>query len=362
MGNYIINKNNFIENIQIIQSRAKQVPIWAVVKGNGYGLGIESVVPILLSQGIQRFCVSEMDDVQAIRAISGTEIQLLMLQPTTDPKILSELIHLDVICTVSSWEDAVSLNNTALNLGKKAKVHLKLDTGMGRYGFTKKELGQILNIYQYMDGISILGTYTHFAASYDRKKTEHQYASFLSMLEAIRSAGFHPGECHCCNSSAFFLYPEMHMDGVRIGSAFLGRMTIANNYNLHKIGHCECYVEEIHRIPSGMSIGYGGTWKAKRLTKLAIVPIGWYHGFCTKHTSCCTQFRSCLSKCLCLVKSFLHHQRYWVKVNGINCPVCGRVGMLHTAVDVTDISCKIGDVVVIEINPLQQKGLKTIVQ
>lgn len=357
MGSYIIDQSDFIKNIRTIQSQAKNVPIWAVVKGDGYGIGIKQMVSILLSQGIQRFCVSEPEDVRTIRAIAGPRAQILMLQPSADPVILSELIGLDAICTVSSWEDAVRLNNTALDLDKKAKAHLKIDTGMGRYGFSEQEITQILHIYQYLDDIVILGTYTHFAASYDSRKTKQQYTHFLRMLHTIRSAGFEPGECHCCNSAAFFRYPDMHMDGVRIGSAFLGRMTIEETYGLHKIGYCESQIAELHPISTGRTTGYGGTWKAKRPTILAMVPIGWYHGFCTQHNSTCSQFRSCLARCLCLVKSFLRHQRVWVKINGKDCPICGRVGMLHTAVDVTDIQCCIGDKVTLDINPLLQKGL-----
>lgn len=357
MGNFIVDINALIENIHTIQSIAQQVPIWAVVKGNGYGLGIKAVVSTLFAQGIQQFCVSELEDVRAVRETCGTQVQILMLQPTTDPKILSELIRMDAICTVSSWEDAVKLNNAALDFDKKAKAHLKIDTGMGRYGFTENELPQIRNIYQYLDSITILGTYTHFASSYKKKPTKQQYARFLHILELLRSSGFDPGVCHCCNSAAFFQYPEMYMDGVRIGSAFLGRMTIEPVEGLHKIGYCESRIEELHHLRSGMTTGYGGTWKAKRFTTLAIVPIGWYHGFCTQHNSTCSQFRSCLARCICLFKSFFRHQRVWVTINGKECPVCGRVGMLHTAIDVTDIQCSIGDTVTLDINPLLQKGL-----
>lgn len=357
MENYIVDINDFIENIHLVQSHAQNVPIWAVVKGNGYGLGIKGIVSILFAQGIRQFCVSELEDVRTIREICGAQVQILMLQPTTNLEILSELIRMDAICTISSWEDAVNLNNAALDFNKNAMAHLKLDTGMGRYGFTEKELPQILNIYQYLDGIDILGSYTHFASSYQKKTTKKQYALFCRILNQIRSAGFDPGICHCCNSTAFFQYPEMHMDGVRIGSAFLGRMTINTEPRLHKIGFCESRIEELHHLLPGMATGYGGTWKAKRDTTLAIVPIGWYHGFCTQHNSTCSQFRSCLARCICLVKSFLHHQRVWVKVTGENCPVCGRVGMLHTAIDVTDIKCSIGDKVTLDINPLLQKGL-----
>ncbi len=362
MDRYIIREHEFIDNIQIIKSRANQVPIWAVVKGNSYGLGLEHTVPLFLSQGIRRFCVSELSEVQTIRPIAGEQVQILMLQPTTEQDTLEHLIDADAICTISSWEDAVALNHAALALGRQAKAHLKIDTGMGRYGFSEPELTQIAKIYQYLEEISILGTYTHFCSSYDKKQTRQQYNRFLAMLKNLRSIGCDPGECHCCNSAAFFLYPEMHMDAVRIGSGWLGRMTIHGDYGLHKIGFCESQIEELHFLREGMSTGYGCAWKANRPTKLAILPIGWYHGFCTQHNSCCSQFRSCLARCLCLVASFLRHQRCWVKVNGKNCPVCGRVGMLHTAVDVTDIPCQIGDPVILEINPILQKGLNTVIQ
>lgn len=114
---------------------------------------------------------------------------------------------------------------------------MKIDTGMGRYGFLPREMDKILSVYQYMDGIAVSGIYTHFACAFlSEKKTREQYEQFRYVVDQIAGKGFETGEPHCCNSAAFFRWPDMHMGGVRIGSAWLGRMSARGNFGLRPGG------------------------------------------------------------------------------------------------------------------------------
>lgn len=358
MRTYVVEKEALVGNIRTIRERAGGVPVWAVLKGDGYGLGLVPMAELFKEQGILRFCVTELSEARTLREAGFTQEPILMLQPTTDRETLEQLLDWNVICTVSSRDDAVVLNGIAGERGTVAEAHVKIDTGMGRYGFLPKEMDKILSIYEYMDNIAVSGIYTHFSSAFlSEKRTREQFEQFRYVVDQIAGKGFETGEPHCCNSAAFFRWPDMHQGGVRIGSAFLGRMSARGNFGLRRVGYCESRVEEIRWLPAGHSTGYGGAWRAKKPTRLAMVPVGWYHGFGVEYGRDSFRFRDCFRGGLSLLKAWLTHKRLWVKVNGQRCPVRGHVGMLHTAVDVSKVDCHAGDVVVFDISPLMRKGM-----
>ena len=356
VSQYGVNINAIQSNVQIIQNLAGSIPVWAVLKGNGYGLGLLPMARLLYREGIRRFCISDVQEAKLLSGACLESSQILMLQPTQNPEILKELLGLPVICTVSCLEDAQILNLLATQTQHHAQVHLKIDTGMGRYGFRPDDVNDILSVCQ-LAHLHIGGIYTHFASGSSLRKTEKQYRLFLRVIEQIRKAGFDPGECHCCNSTAFLNYPEFHLDGVRIGSAFLGRTPEQQKYGLKPVSFCQSRIEEIQTLRKGQASGYAGAWKARKDTRLAMIPVGWYHGFGVAYNRDIFRLRDCIRGCLSWAKAWVTEKRLWVTVNGCRCPVCGHIGMLYTAVDVSDIFCEIGDPVILDISPLLQKGL-----
>lgn len=361
MRTYVAEKEALIANIQIIQRQADGVPVWAVVKGDGYGLGAVPLARLLRDQGITRFCVTEVSEARALREAGFADERILMLQPTTDRAVLEALLDLNVICTISTQDGAVALNGIAAGRDMVAEAHVKLDTGMGRYGFRPEEFNQIAAIYQYMDHIAVSGIYTHFSSAFcSEKKTREQFERFQVLLDKLAGRGYETGEAHCCNSAALFRWPEMRMNGVRVGSALLGRLSVKGNFGLRRAGFCETAVTELHRLSKGASTGYGGAWRARKETRLAILPVGWYHGFGTEYGRDCFRFRDCVRGTLSLLKAWLTKRRLYVRVNGQRCPVRGHVGMLHCAVDVSKIECHTGDPAVLDISPLMQKGMEVV--
>ena len=361
MRTYVVEKEALLSNIRTIREKAAGTPIWAVLKGNGYGLGIVPFARILREQGIDRFCVTEVSEARALRESGFAEERILMLQPTVDRQALEALLALNVICTVSSRDDAVVLNGVAVEKGMVAEAHVKVDVGMGRYGFLPKEMDKILSIYEYMDGIAVSGIYTHFPCAFcSEKKTREQFEQFRYVVDQIAGRGFETGEPHCCNSAAFFRWPDMHMGGVRIGSAWLGRMSARGNFGLRRVGYCVTRIAEIRWLPRGASTGYGSAWTAKKPTRLAALPVGWYHGFGVEYGRDSFRFRDCFRGALSLAKAWLLRKRLTVKIAGQRCPVRGHIGMLHTMVDVSRVECHAGDPAVVDINPLVQKGMDVV--
>ena len=349
-------KDLISHNLELLQKKAGGTPIWAVLKGDGYGLGIRPMAKLCQEKGITDFAVTELGEVQALReTVPGCRI--LMLRPTTDPEELGQLLSLEAIATISSAEDAAALNALAGQRGQVAEVHVKIDTGMGRYGFLPDEMDKILAVYRYNDNLAVSGIYTHFHSAFcSEKATFAQADAFRQVLKAIEAAGFETGTPHCCNSNAFLRWPELKMGGVRIGSALLGR--VAAKSKLKRVGRCETTVEELRWLPAGHTTGYGAGWKAKKPTRIAVLPVGWYHGFTTQYGEDLFRVRDCLRRILSALKRIVFKKKIYVWVNGKKCPVLGHVGMLHTVCDVSKVSCSPGDTAVLDINPLLVHGME----
>lgn len=359
MRAYVIEKELLAHNIALLQERAGDVPIWAVLKGNGYGIGAVPMARVLHECGVDRFAVTEVREVQALREAGFAENPILMLRQVTDAAEINALLDLNAIFTVGSTDAAVILNGIAAERAAMAEVHLKIDTGMGRYGFLPEQVKQVIQVYEYQKNIVVGGIYTHFNCAFcDKKRTRAQFEAFQKVVQAVQAAGYETGIVHCCNSSAFLHYPEMYCDGVRLGSALLGRLPFPNRIGLKRIGHAEATVEEIRWLPKGHEVGYGAGWIARQPTQVAVLDIGWYHGFSLEKGRDLFRIRDCLREIYHNLKYILRGKSLYVSINGKNCKVIGHVGMVHTAVDVTDIDCKIGDRAVLQVNPLMIRGMK----
>ena len=361
MKAYIVDTGDLRKNLQSLIKRADGTPIWAVLKGNGYGLGLIPMAAVCRGAGITRFAVTEVSDVRALREAGFEREEILMLRATCAGDELRELLDLNAIITVSSQDDATVLNGIAAQKGVVANTHIKIDTGMGRYGFLPTEIDKILPVYAYMDSIAVSGIYTHLHSAFcNKKQTLAQAEAFRGVVSAISAAGYETGAAHICNSAGFLRFPELKMDGVRLGSAILGRLSFKGSYGLKRIGWCEATVDELRWLPKGHTCGYGAAWKARRPTRIAVLPVGWYNGFGCEMGHDIFRFRDGLRQVLSGLRTMLTHKAIYVTVNGQRCRVLGHIGMLHTVCDVTHIQCGLGDKAVININPLMLKGMDVI--
>ena len=363
MKAYVVDTAALEQNIRNLRQKAGDAAFWAVLKGNGYGLGLLPMAHVCHDAGVDRFAVTEVKDVQKLREGGFATESVLMLRPTTDSDEIQSLLDYGAVFTVSSEEDAVVLNGLAAQRNLSAEVHIKIDTGMGRYGFLPTELDKVLRIYSYMDKLRVTGIYTHFHSAFCSKKdTQAQYEAFQSVLNTIRAAGFEPGMAHICNSAGLLRFPDYRLDGVRIGSALLGRLSCKGSWGLKRIGQLEATVDELRWIPKGHTCGYGAGWKARKRTRIAVLPVGWYHGFSCEMGNDLFRFRDCLRGVLKNIKRMIFRKSLYVQLGGKKCRVLGHVGMLHTVVDVTNITCSLGDKAVLDVNPIMLKGVDVIFQ
>ncbi len=261
-------------NIVKLQKRAGDRKIIAVVKGNGYGLGLENFVEILLEHGINYLAVSSVEEAIEL-ADKKMNATILCLEATSIEEEIQLLLDKDVVVTIGNIDTAKKVNEIAKNMNKKAYVHLKIDTGFSRYGFLYTEKNEILNSIQSCTSILVDGIFSHFSSAYFEKEdyTRLQYKRFLEIKSYLEDNNINIPMYHICNSSAFLKYDDMFMDAVRIGSAFLGRISVKNNIGLKKIGMLKSNVVEIKKLEKGVPVGYSNSEITKKSTVLAIVPV-----------------------------------------------------------------------------------------
>ena len=238
------------------------------------GCGLVEYSKFLIDNGIQMLAVATVEEVEELRQKNVKE-EILMMSSTAIEEDVKKLIENSAILTIGSKEDVTILEKLSKEYNNKIKVHIKIDTGFGRYGFIYNNLEEIINEIkklQEINNIEIQGIYSHFSESYTKnnKWTSTQFERFIKTVNYLEQNNIKFEFVHICNSSGFLNYPQMRLNSVRIGSAFLGRVNV-NEVGLKKIGEIKSNITEIKTVPKGYNIGYLNSYKTKKETKIAIV-------------------------------------------------------------------------------------------
>ena len=349
MKNLVIDRRAIKNNLQAIKERSDGAEIYADLSGNACGMGLLETATLLRDEGIHSFAVSDPKDAALLRSNGFISDRIMMLRSTADPDELSELIDLGVICTAGSYDSAVAINGIAETRKTVAEIQIKIDTGLGRYGFSPTALDRVAAVYKYMSSLSVVGIFTTFSDSWRSKKiTLAQLDIFNNVLDRLTDLGFEPGVAHACDSAALFRYDFGRMDAVRVDTALTGRIPGKYISALAKVGYIEAGLEEVGWFPAGHRVGAIGGAVMRNPTKIAVLSVGYYHGFGVAR-------RETETRLFDLIRS--RRRRLYVKINGQRARVLGKVGMLHTMVDVTKIDCTVGDIAIMDVDPVNVKGL-----
>ena len=356
MTKLIINKKDLKHNIQAIKnveqsSDDEQNPykIIAVVKGNGYGLGLVEYSNFLINNGIDFLAVSTIDDAIALRQ-AKIEKDILLLSSTCIKEEVEKLVENNIILTIGSLEAAKVANQ----IGTSIRAHVKIDTGFGRYGFLYSDINNILKVYKEYENLKIEGTFSHFSESFSKneKYTKQQFNRFMEVIEILKQNDINPKMLHICNSSAFLKYPIMRLNAARIGSAFLGRILVENNIGLKRIAYLQTNITEIKVLPKNFYIGYSKTYKTKKETKVAIIPCGYKEGINIKPGNDMFRIIDRIRDLYGAVKKLLKPGSITALINNKPCKILGQIGMHHMTIDISNIDAKVGDDVIINVKPI----------
>ncbi len=361
MKELVINKKDLIHNIEVIKKHSEtnlpddkgnKLKIIAVVKSNGYGLGLVPYTKFLVDNGIDFFAVATIEEALELRK-AGIKEKILMLSSTAIRSEVLELVKNDIIITIGSKESASIADEIGQELGKKIKAHLKIDTGFGRYGFIYNEREKMIEVLKNLKNVQIEGTFSHFSIAFYNKDeyTKEQFKRFIDCIEVLKMNEIEPGLLHICNSSAFIKFPQMHLNAVRIGSGFVGRLSFVNSLGLKKIGSFKTNVVEIKELPKGFNVGYSNTYKTKKETKVAILPIGYMTGLNMQNGRDMFRMVDKFRYIVRDIKDTFKDENLYININGQKCRILGRIGTYHITVDITGKDVKIGDEVNIDLNP-----------
>lgn len=271
------------KNVEVIKSSLKpQVKFCAVVKADAYGHGAVPVAGAVLSAGADRLAVALLSEAVELRQAGFlAPIQVLGYTPPHQARTVAAY---NIAQTVYSLEAARALAAAGLESGKPVKIHIKIDTGMGRIGILPESAGDFASAVTNMPGIELEGVFSHFATADAADKTyaKEQYARFEEALKRISTRGIKVPIRHMANSAATLEMPETHLDMVRPGIILYGLWPAAESkrsIELMPAMQLKAQVAHVKTVGAGASISYGRTYTARSERRIATLPIGYADGW-----------------------------------------------------------------------------------
>ena len=325
------------------------VPVIPVLKADCYGLGAERVFAVLRQEGAERFAVSRIEEGLPL-CNRGAEI--LLCSAYHGEEDLRRIAESGMTAAVDSLQQAVLLDKLAAELGRVVAVHLKVDTGFGRFGFLPEEYSDLTAVFG-LKNLRVQGVFSHFSNAFGAADdTETQYRAFMALCDRLAADGFDAGMRHIANSCGALRWDKYRLDAVRVGSALLGRLPVKVRIPLERIGALESTVAALRELKKGSNMGYGNAFTLKKDTRVAVVCAGSAHGMLVKKENDAFRPVDVLRYLRRDARLLVKDGRSKVLVNGQSTWVVGRVALTHTMVDVTNIACKPGDVVTLPANPI----------
>ena len=287
-----IDLDALINNISEIRRHVgEHTKIMGIVKADGYGHGYLEVAKTLIANGADALGVAFMDEAIQIRKC-GIDTPILILG-YTHPDYAEELIEKDIMPNCYTRDMAEAMSRAGQKLGKTGKIHIKIDTGMGRVGYRYSEdeelnratVEEIIEISK-LPNLEIDGLFTHFAVADDDddEYTKMQYRRFSELCDRVKAAGVKVNLRHCCNSAGLMRFPEFHMDMVRPGIILYGLMPSdfvdKSILNLKPAMALKAKITNIKTVEKGTSVSYGRKYQSESPeTKIATVSIGYADGY-----------------------------------------------------------------------------------
>lgn len=315
-----INLEAIKHNIAQIRGLLKpSVKFMAVVKANAYGHGSVAVSRAAVEAGANYLAVANLREALELREAGIVSPILILTESPTS--VMDEIIQYDLSQTIYSYSEAEALSKEAQKRKKSAKIHIKVDTGMGRVGVSPSEAMAFITKISSLSGLHVEGIFTHFAMAEDPndRYTKAQFEKFKQLISKVT----HIPIKHSANSAAVLFHSETHLDMVRVGLMMYGLYPSGNSRSLVNLKPALAFksrVTYLKRIPKGTPLSYGCTYVTPAETTIATVPVGYADGFSRRLSN-----------------------RGQVIIRGKRYPVVGRVTMDLTMANVSDAKIEVGD-------------------
>ncbi|MDR0326099.1 MAG: alanine racemase [Oscillospiraceae bacterium] len=347
-----IDKALLKKNYHEVCRRLSGAHVMAVLKNNAYGLGLLPMAKFWREIGVRRFGVGDPADAALLRAEGFTQEEILLMRSTAVPDEINALLDNNVIATVGSQEAALALSGIAEKRSAVAEAHVKIDCGLGRYGFLPRETDQIFNIFSYMQNIAVSGVYTHLPGGLSLKKARVCLEGFEGVLAALREKSYETGHVHALGSTALFKYPSLQQyDMVRVGAAMTGR--IPGKTGLSRVGAITVPVTDVRWIPAGVPVA--GRLKLRRSIRAGLIPVGYAGGVAMD--------KPVYTGLIGLTPVRRGYGNIHVRLEtGEDVTVLGLIGQNHMVVDLTKSGAAVGTMAHVEVNPLFAGGLPRKIQ
>ena len=327
--------------------------LMAVVKADGYGHGATLAATAFIEGGADWLAVTTFTEAADLPASllpkfdAGPDCQdvngvLIFAPPTDSSQALYAITH-GITMTVCDRDHLEIVAKAAACAGQNGRVHLKVDTGMGRLGLSPNASFEVARAIADCPNVTMTGVYTHFAQALavDLTPTRRALDAFTDCCNRLREAGIDPGIRHAANSAASLRLPESRLDMVRIGTLLYGQYpgpSVPRVDGLStKTWSMSARAVFVHDVLAGTTVGYGAEYRAKTSRRVAVLPVGFGDGFATAPTSLYHGFRGVKT----VLGQILGKGQPYVTFDGHKAPVLGRVAMQMIVVDVTDIPTKV---------------------
>lgn len=317
-----INLTNLLHNYRAIRDRVAPAKVMAVVKADAYGHGALPVAQSLAKEGCRHFAVARLSEAIELRQ-NRFDLPLLIFG-SLFPDEMEIAVQNDCRVTLTSDVDLQNLLAIARRLKRSVRVHIKVDTGMGRVGLLWEQALDFVRRVAAQSELVIEGVYTHFATAdlADKSFAYEQWQRFDGLRQAILSAGIKVGYFHAANSGAILDLPATYLDMVRPGISLYGNyptLETSASLNLRPVMTLRSKVAALRRLPAGTSISYGRRYFTTHETTVAVLPIGYADG---------------------IARSFTNRGK--VMIEGRFYPMVGTITMDQIMVDVGDAPVTLG--------------------
>ncbi len=323
----MVSRARFGDNIAFMRKLVAPSKLCVVMKANAYGHGLEALAPVAVEAGADVIGICTNPEGETIRRL-GLRVPLLRLRMALEAEMDESIRELDIEEQVGSWDAAEYLADAGVRRGRPVKVHLDIDTGMGRSGFFPEQIEAIRQVMG-LPGLCIAGVMSHFPTA-----DAGELAPTTAQIERISNfcAQLGLGDdvlVHTHNSAATVRLTPDRRAMVRVGAACYGVRTsreFQNPAELKPVMSFRTWVAQLRDVPAGRTVGYGGLFTTKRDSRIASLPVGFGEGYP----------RSLFNKGIVLI-------------HGKRCPVIGRVSLNVLTIDVTDLESEVrlGDEVVL---------------